>query len=419
MRKRDGAARQVAAPARCGYNARMIPPRWLPVLLGFLTATGPLSTDMYLPAFPAIEASLGVPAGSAQITLSAWFVGLAIGQLLQGMLADRFGRRAPLIAGTAVYAVANFGCVFAPDLTAFSALRLVLAVGGSASMVIPRAIVRDLADGHAAARLMSRLMLVMGAAPILAPTLGGAVLAVTTWHGIFWINTAYGAICAVLVWRLLPDTLPVSRRVRLRPAGLAQRFAAIGRDRVFMAYVLTGGCAMFGMFAYIGGSPPVIIGQFGASPVLYGVLFSCSAAAFIVGSQINPFLLLRWGAERVMRGAVAAYVVATSLMLACAVAGFGGVAGLVLPAVLAMGSMGFLMPNTAVGALSRHAAQAGSASALMGTLQFCMAAVSGALVGLLGDGTARPLAALMVAGALGALYADRRRPSPTRMDGPA
>ncbi len=396
----------------------MTPPRWLPILLGFLTATGPLSTDMYLPAFPAIEADLGLAPGSAQITLSAWFVGLAIGQVLQGTLADRLGRRTPLIVGTAVYTLANLGCVFAPNLAIFSALRLISAIGGSASMVIPRAIVRDLADGHAAARLMSRLMLVMGAAPILAPTLGGAVLAVSSWHAIFWINTIYGLVATLLVWRLLPDTLPVGRRLRLSPAQLVHRFVQIGQDRVFMAYVLTGAFAMFGMFAYIGGSPPVIIDRFGASPVLYGVLFSCSAAAFIVGSQINPMLLLRLGARRVMRGAVAVYVGATGAMLACAMLGWGGVFGLVVPAVVAMGSMGFLMPNTAVGALSRHAGQAGSASALMGTLQFCLAAVSGALVGLLGDGTARPLAGLMLIGALGAFIADRRRPVP-RTESPA
>jgi DHA1 family bicyclomycin/chloramphenicol resistance-like MFS transporter len=394
----------------------MPPPTWLPILLGFLTATGPLSTDMYLPAFPAIEASLGVPAGSAQVTLAAWFAGLAVGQVTQGTLADRFGRRAPLVVGTLVYAVANAGCALAPDLLTFSLLRFVSAVGGSASMVIPRAVVRDLADGHAAARLMSKLMLVMGAAPILAPTLGGAVVAAAGWHAIFWITTAYGLVCTALVYFFLPDTLPITRRIALSPAGLLARFAAIARDRVFLAYALMGGFGLFAMFAYLGGSPPVIIERFGASPVLYGVLFGCSAGAYIVGSQVNPWLLPRLGTARVLRVGIRLFLLATLLMLALAVLDLGGLAGLVGPAVLAMGSMGFVMPNTAVGALSRHAAQAASASALMGTLQFTMAAVSGVLVGYIGDGTARGLAALMVAGAAGAVLADALRPKTARVE---
>lgn len=397
----------------------MPPPAWLPILLGFLTATGPLSTDMYLPAFPAIEASLRVPAGSAQVTLAAWFAGLAVGQVTQGTLADRFGRRGPLIVGTLLYAAANAGCALAPDLATFSALRFVSAIGGSAGMVIPRAIVRDLADGHAAARLMSRLILVMGAAPILAPTLGGAIVAVANWQAIFWITTAYGALCALLVWFALPDTLPPARRIALSPAGLLARFMGILRDRVFLSYALMGGFSLFAMFAYIGGSPPVIIERFGATPVLYGILFGCSAGAYIVGSQINPWLLPRWGAQRVLRVGIRLFLLATATMLALAVLGIGGLAGLVGPAVVAMGCMGFVMPNTAVGALSPHAAQAGSASALMGTMQFCMAAVSGVLVGALGDGTARGLAALMVVGALGAVLADRFRPSRRRPERPA
>src|SRR6195952_2751645 len=169
-------------------------PVWLPVLLGFLTAVGPLSTDMYLPAFPAIEASLGGQPGMAQITLATWFAGLAVGQITQGSLSDRYGRRGPLIFGTLVYSLANAGCALAPDIWTLSILRFIAAFGGSASMVIPRAIVRDLADGHAAARLMSRLMLVMGAAPILAPTLGGLVLGFASWHAIFWLTFAYGGL---------------------------------------------------------------------------------------------------------------------------------------------------------------------------------------------------------------------------------
>lgn len=365
---------------------------------------------MYLPAFPAIEASLGGVPGTAQITLATWFAGLAVGQVTQGSLSDRYGRRGPLVVGTLVYTLANAGCALAPDIWTLSALRFVAAFGGSASMVIPRAMVRDLADGHAAARLMSRLMLVMGAAPILAPTLGGLVLGFATWHAIFWFTAVYGGICCGLVVAALPDTLPRERRIRVGLVGMLSRYVSIARDRVFLSFALTGGCGMFGMFAYIGGSSPVFIQHFGFSPAQYGMLFGASAAMFILSSQLNPRLLQRFGAAVVLRTALSAFVAAGVILLSLSVLGVGGPAGVVVPVMLAMGSMGFVLPNTAVGALSRHAAQAGSASALMGTIQFTLAALSGIMVGALTDGTARPMAAMVMAGALGAFAADRLRP---------
>lgn len=387
-------------------------PAWLPLLLGVLTAVGPLSTDMYLPAFPAIEAALGGRAGTAQVTLAAWFAGLAVGQITQGSLSDRYGRRGPLIVGTAIYTLANAGCALAPDLTSLSVLRFIAAFGGSASMVIPRAIVRDLADGQAAATLMSRLMLVMGVAPILAPTLGGLVLGLSSWHAIFWVTALYGGVCCVLVWRFMPDTLAPSRRISLGVASLLSRYAGVLRDRVFLSYAFMGGFGMFGMFAYIGGSPPVLIQRFAFTPVQYGMLFGASAGAFILATQINPRILPRFGPAAVLRAGTLVYLAAACSLLTCALLDVGGVYGVVLPVVFAMGSMGFVMPNSAVGALSRHAAQAGSASAMMGTMQFCLAALSGVLVGSFDDGTARPMAALMLLGALGTVVADRLRPKP-------
>ncbi len=393
-------------------------PTWLPILLGFLSATGPLSTDMYLPAFPAIEASLGGRPGTAQITLATWFAGLAIGQITQGSLADRFGRRGPLIVGTLVYTLANAGCALAPDLTTLSVMRFIAAFGGSASMVIPRAIVRDLADGHAAARLMSRLMLVMGAAPILAPTLGGLVLGFSTWHAIFWFTSVYGGICCVLVAAFMPDTLPPARRLRLGAVGLLSRFVGLLRDRVFLAYACTGGFGMFGMFGYIGGSSPVFIQHFGFTPPQYGMLFGMSAGMFIVATQVNPGLMHRYGGARVIRAALMVYVAAAAAMLLLALLGRGGPAAVVGPVMLSLASMGFIIPNTTVGALSRNAAQAGSASALMGTIQFCLAALAGILVGLLTDGTPRPMAAILLLGALCAFAADRLRARPPAPETP-
>ena len=395
-------------------------PAWLPLLLGALTAVGPLSTDMYLPAFPAIEASLGERHGTAQVTLATWFCGLAIGQVTQGSLSDRYGRRGPLVMGTAIYTFANAGCALAPDLFTLSALRFVAAFGGSASMVIPRAIVRDLADGFAAAHLMSRLTLIMGGAPVLAPTLGGFVLGVASWHAIFWLTAVYGAACCFLVWRVLPDTLPRHRRAQPGLGKLASRYATVLRDRVFLAYALMGGCAMFSMFAYIAGSPSVLIQRFALSPAQYGLLFGAIAALYIASSQLNPHVLRHIGVARVLRLAALANLLATAVLLVCATLQVGGVYGVVLPVMAVMASMGFVMPNSAVGALSRHAAQAGTASALVGMTGFCLAALSGALAGVLSDGTARPMAALMLAGAAGMVLADHFRPrsvlAPQTMD---
>lgn len=385
-------------------------PKWLPLLLGLLTAVGPVSIDMYLPAFPQIEAALGGAPGTAQVTLAAFFAGLGIGQLMQGSLSDRFGRRLPLLIGTTVYTLASVGCALAPDLFWLSVLRLVAALGGSASMVIPRAIVRDLSTGQAAARMMSQLMLVMGAAPILAPTLGGIVLAAGDWQAIFWVIAGYGAICCLLVWRFLPDTLPEHYRVRLSLPAQISRYAGILRDRSFLSHAMVGSSCSFGMFAYIGGSPVVFIEHFGLSPARFGVLFGVCAAWLIAASQVNPRLLPRFGIGRVLRAAVRASLAATAVLVVVAFTGRGGILGVVLPIFVNMASFGFVMPNATVGALSRQGARAGSASAVMGTLQFMLGASSGLLVGLLSDGSARPMACLMLAGAIVANVADLRRP---------
>lgn len=224
--------------------------------------------------------------------------------------------------------------------------------------------------------------------------------------------SGYGAVCCALVWRLLPDTLPRRNRVQLGLAGLLQRYAVVLRDRGFLTFAMMGGLGMFGMFAYIGGSPPVLIQRFGFSPAQYGMVFGASAAAFILGSQISPRLLPRFGASRIVRTASITYLAAALAIFVCARLDVGGVFGVVVPVGVSMGSMGFIMPNSAVGALSRHAAHAGSASALIGTIQFCLAALSGMLVGMFSDGTPRPMALLMLLGAIGVIVADRLRPAP-------
>ena len=374
----------------------------LPLLLGLLSAVGPVSTDMYLPAFPAIQQSLG---GWPEITLATWFAGLAVGQITQGTLADRFGRRMPLLFGTTVYALASVGCALSPDIATLSAFRLLAAFGGSASMVVPRAIVRDLADGQAAARLLSRLMLIMGVAPILAPSLGGAVLQIGDWRAIFWICAAYGAVCGLIVWRTLPDTLPPNARVPMRLASLTERWRRILTERGFITHAGIGAFAMFGMFSFLAGAPAVFIGHFGFSPQRFPVLFGISAAGFVLASQINPLLLRRFPPGRILRASLALFLVASVILAVVALSGIGPWWAVGVPILVAMATQGVTMPNATVGALSRHAGHAGSASALMGTLQFCVASLGAFLVGALSDGTPRAMAVLMLFGAAAATYA--------------
>ncbi len=385
-------------------------PGWLPLLLGFLTAIGPVSTDMYLPAFPTIEAELGAGRGGAQATLAAWFVGLAVGQLVQGTLADRLGRRRPLIIGTAIYTLASVGCALAPDTVVLSFWRCVAAFGGAASAVIPRAVVRDLADGLAAARLMSRLMLVMGAAPILAPTIGGLLLDAAGWRSIFWVSAVYGLASCLLAWRLLPETLPPHLRVRRAPAALLGDFIRIGGERSFLTHALMGSAGMVVVFAFIGGAPDVYIRYFNIQPSQFGLLFAISAAGFIGASQLNPWLLRRFGVRRVPTVALATCAAAVVLVNIAAFSGVGGFLGIYLPAMVALACTGLIFPNVTVGALSRHATRAGSASALLGTLQFGLAALGAGLVGVLADGTPRPMAALMLVGVVAAAAAGSARP---------
>jgi DHA1 family bicyclomycin/chloramphenicol resistance-like MFS transporter len=385
---------------------------WLPILLGFLTAVGPVSTDMYLPAFPQLERDLHGAPGSAQITLAAWFIGLAIGQMTQGSLSDRFGRRMPLLAGTAVYTFASAGCALAPDIPIFSAFRVLAALGGSASAVIPRAMVRDLADGHAAARMLSTLILIMGVVPILAPAAGGAVLAFASWRIIFWAAAIYGLVAMALVYWVLPDTLPKERRIVLGFGGLLQRYALVASERTFLTHALQASLAMGAMFIYLGGSPTVFIKEYHLTPTQYGMLFGLNASGFIGGSQVSSRVLPRLGANRMLHGTMIMLLTAVLVLTFDAFTRFGGLLGMIIPLFITLGCMGLMMPVAAVSALSPHANHAGSASALMGTWQFSIAALAGFSIGAADDGTARPMAVLMLACVLAGGVADLCRPKP-------
>ena len=385
-------------------------PVWLPVLLGFLQAVGPISTDMYLPAFPAIEASFQARHGTAEITLAAWVMGLSVGQLVQGALADRFGRKRPLLWGTLVYTIGSAGCALSGGIATLSAWRFVAAFGASASMVVPRAMVRDITEGHDSARLLSRLILVLGAAPILAPSLGSLVLQAASWRGIFWINVGYGTLALLTAWAALPDTLPADRRVALHPAAMLDRYRHILAERGFLTHALMMSCYAFALFAYLGGSPTVFIQHYRFTPAQYALVFGSVAATFIAASQLNMRVIRRLNLHGTLRWASSLYLLLAGGVLALALADARALwLGVFL--ALTQGLTGFLNPTATVGALRHHGAHAGSASAVLGTMQFAVGACGGFLVGGLTDRTAVPMAALMLLGAVMAKAADLARPS--------
>jgi DHA1 family bicyclomycin/chloramphenicol resistance-like MFS transporter len=384
---------------------------WLPILLGVLQAVGPISTDMYLPAFPAISAGLQAPAGAVQLTLATWILGLSVGQLVMGTLSDRFGRRAPLLAGTAIYAIASAGCALSGSIAILACWRFVAAIGASASMIVPRAVVRDISEGHASAHLMSRLILILGAAPILAPSLGGLVLLIGDWRMIFWIMSAYGAVGLGLSAVLLPDTLPAPARVRLSAAGVMARYRAVLVERRFITHALMISSASFALFAYLAGSPTAFITQYGLGPSAYAVVFGVVAAGYILGSQLNMRLVRRIGLNGTLTLTSWFYLGLNVLVVALAASGLGGFLALAAALTAAQAMVGFISPTATVGALAHHAAHAGSASAVLGTLQFLIGASSGFLIVGITNGTAMPMALLMLTGAVCAKLADLCRPA--------
>jgi DHA1 family bicyclomycin/chloramphenicol resistance-like MFS transporter len=375
----------------------------LTLILGALTAFGPLSIDMYLPSLPTIAREFQTDTATAQLSLSLFFVGLAAGQALYGPIADRYGRKRPLLVGCALYALASIACALAMSIESLIALRLAQAIGGCAGMVIARSAVRDLFDERNSARMYSFLMLVMGLAPITAPLIGGQLLVVFGWRAIFWLLSGFGLLCLLMVMFGLPETLPEERRTR---AGLGQALATYGRllaDRRFMGYALAGGFVSAGMFAYISGSPFVFIELYGVAPQNYGWIFGANALGLVIVSQINRRLLVHYRSESILAATLAVAAAAGLLLALVATTGFGGLVGLLIPLFCCIASVGLVGPNSAAAAMAPHGRVAGSASALLGTLQFAVGAVAGALVGAFYNGTAVPMADVIAACELAAL----------------
>lgn len=368
---------------------------WLVLLLGAVAAMVPLSIDMYLPAFPQIAADLGVEVGHVQLTLSIYMIGMAIGQLLYGTLADRLGRRGPLLFGMTLFTVATVGCALADSIHSLMFWRVAVALGGSAGMVITRAIVRDRYNEMESAHFYSTLMLVMGVAPILAPVLGGQFLLVASWRGIFWFIAALGAVCVVAMFKTLPETLPDTQRVRHGFRQILGIYFGLLRNRPFLGYVLAVSCTSGVLFSYIAGSPTLFIEAHGVSPQIFGIYFGANAAGLILTSQLNRVLLKRFSARRILMTVQSINAAGTLLLLAQVLTGWGGFPAVVIILWVCVATGGLIFPNTTALAMAPVGRVAGSASALMGTLQFAVGGAMATLVGGWHDGTGWPMVVVM------------------------
>jgi DHA1 family bicyclomycin/chloramphenicol resistance-like MFS transporter len=380
--------------------------RWL-LILGAIVAIGPMSIDMYLPAFPALRAHFSATEAATQLTLASYFIGMAIGQLVYGPVSDRFGRKTPLLVGLALYVAASFACIYAPSIDALVVLRFLQALGGSAGMVMTRAMVRDRFAPQHMARVLSALVLVMGAAPILAPSAGSLVLSFAGWQAIFVVLTGFGLLCFAAAALGLAETHH-GERAALAPRSVLLGYLRLLSHRRFMGYALSGGVAQGGMFAYISASSFVFIDHYGLSPTAYGWVFGTNALGLILGSQLNGRLLKRMPAQQVLRAALRTYFAAGLLMLLSVLTGFGGLFGVLLPLFVCLSSLGFTFPNSTAAAMAPFGDRAGAASALLGTLQFSIAGVTGTLVGHLHDGTPLPMAAVIAFCGLSATVLLRR-----------
>jgi DHA1 family bicyclomycin/chloramphenicol resistance-like MFS transporter len=361
------------------------------LILGALSAFGPLAIDFYLPAFPAMALAFGTDENHVQMTLAAYFLGLSIGQLAYGPVADRFGRRIPLLTGVGLFTVASVACAYAPNLEWLIGARFVQALGGCAGMVISRAVVSDKCDAVGSAKVFSQLMLVMGLAPILAPLLGGLLVNTTGWQSIFLALTGFSALAGLAVATGLPESLPAN--IPRQPlSGALRQYGRLLADPVFLGHALTGGIAIAGMFAYIAGSPFIIIKLYGVPAEHFGWLFGTNAAGFILVAQVNARLLAKRGPAFLLTRAVWVYLLAGLTLLAVSSLHPAQLWPLLIPLFICIASLGCISPNAAACAMSGQGGRAGSASALLGCLQFSVAAGASALVGVLHDGSAVPMA---------------------------
>lgn len=364
-------------------------------ILGTLIGITPFSIDMYLPGFPAIASDLHADISQVTLSLTSFFIGVAVGQLFFGPISDRYGRKTPLLCGLALYVVASIGCIFVRSVHALIALRVIQALGGCAGMVISRAIVRDMFSGPEIARVFSLLMLVMGVAPILAPTIGGMVTTAFGWRYIFLVLMLIGLSLLVISARVLPETRQADTSISLHPLRVLRDYLSVLREPRFATYALTGSIASAGLFAYISGSPFVFMKLFGISEKHYGWIFGMNALGLITASQVNRVLLRkRTSAEIILRASTMQFTFGLLLAMSTRMhlIGFGGTFLFIFGFMM---MQGFVFPNASALAIEPFTRNAGSAAALLGGLQMTSGAIASALVSYLHNNTALPMAGVM------------------------
>jgi len=364
------------------------------VILSLLMAFSSISTDIYLPALPAMGVALHAGTGAMEFTLSGYLVGFSLGQFFWGPLSDRIGRRRPIAIGMVLYVIGAIGCAVSPDVATMIAWRAVQAIGACASVTLARAIVRDLYVGHRAAQMMSTLMIVSALAPMLGPSVGGLVLAVAHWQAIFWMLAVVGLLTLAALYTL-PETHPPERRLR---EPMSRAFATYGRllrQKRLLGYAGVCGLLYGGIFAYVAGTPFAYITYHHVLPQHYGLLFALGSVGIMTMNLVNVRLVPTFGGDRLLRlGAFGACAMGVAAAVA-ARTGWGGLAGLVVPLCLFVSCIGLIAANSITGALNLFPGVSGSVSALVGASQFGVGVVGSALVGVFADGTPWPLGALM------------------------
>ncbi len=363
------------------------------LILGLLSAIGPFAIDMYLPALPAIGQNLGAPTGAVQGSLMSFFIALGLGQVIYGPLSDQYGRKLPLYVGLVLFAVGSVGCALAPDIHTLVAMRFVQGLGACAGSVVPRAIVRDLHTGHQALRLMSMLMLVFSVSPILAPLAGSLLTEALGWRSAFWFMLTAGLLGLLLVATQLRETRSAAERRNSSWRQALAGYRTLLRDRHFLGLTFIGAFGISSFFAYLANSSFVLIEHYGLTPRQYSVVFASNAASFIGMSQLTARLGKRFGLVPMVRAAAWGYAGTLSLLLVLFLLGADQLPVLLALLFIGYGLLGLIIPTSAILALEEHGPIAGTASALMGTLQFATGAVVMALTGLFVDGTGLPMVA--------------------------
>lgn len=361
------------------------------LVLGLLSAIGPFAIDMYLPALPSIGKSLGASMSEVQASLMAFFIAMGLGQLIYGPASDMLGRKRPLYFGLGLFAAGSVGCALAPDIQTLVALRFVQGLGACAGMVVPRAVVRDLHTGAAAARLMSLLMLVFSVSPILAPLAGSFLIEWFGWRSVFWAVTVAAAVGLWLVATRLPETWSGRNRAHSIARSVLSGYGALLRDHQFMGLALIGAFGISSFFVYLANSSFVLINHYGLTPRQYSLAFALNAASFIGASQLTGRLGGQFGLVPLVRLSVVAYAAVMALLWMLTLLGMGGLNVMLLLLLIGYGFLGLMLPTTTVLALEGHGAIAGTASALLGTMQFVIGAMAMAVVGLFVDGSAQPM----------------------------